>query len=250
MFSHLLFDDERSIIFCKTLISNINHTEYLEVDRYERILFTLLTTKDSFAEKRIEQSLNLSSKLIDNNLTNYSFIDMFCATLIKFSKKSKFFRDNFYQSKIVDKINKWLSSNSSPPINSLRGPNGVFMSNKANNKMSYEIINEELEVIKEFNNSCRADLKAMFKRQHEWEDPDPESEDDLFDQENDAGCKIDFIPHGSYHWDSGVVVYNVGDMIKVEKASDDMEVDGASVESARQWMYKDDTEIAPAGTKI
>jgi hypothetical protein len=227
----------------------MNHAEYLEIDQYERILYTLLTMKDSFSDKRIEQSLTLSSKLIDNNLTNYSFIDMFCATLIKFSKKSSLFRDSFYQNKIVDKINKWLSSNPTPPINSIRGPNGVFMSSKSNNKFSYEIIGEEVDVIKDFNNSCRADLKVMSKKQHEWEDPDPESEDDLLDVENDAGSKIDFIPQGSYHWASGVVVYNVGDMIRIEKSSDDMEVDGASIEGTRQWMCKDDTEIAPAGTK-
>jgi hypothetical protein len=207
--------------------------------------------KDSFQKERVILCLNLLVKVLESNSLEFSFSDNLCTMLIKFSKRDKVFRGYFYGHKIVDKVNKWLSSNSVPPTSTLRGQNAMFKNNRHNNKYSYDIINEGETLIKDFNNKRKAELKAMFKKLEEWEDQSLESEDDLFDEELPVGSKVDFNTGNPYHkWASGIVTTNMGEIIGVTKETDEMEVDGKVRDTSEQWIFKDDSELAPYQSKV
>lgn len=75
LFGHLLFQDERSVTFCKSLISNLNEDEFYEVPQYEQILFHLFTMQDHYSKERADSCLNLFSKVIDNNSSEFAFTD-------------------------------------------------------------------------------------------------------------------------------------------------------------------------------
>jgi hypothetical protein len=171
--------------------------------------------------------------------------------LIKWSKKSVKFRNYFYGHKIVDKVNKWLGANSNPPVNSLRGQYAMFKNNKHNNRYSYDIIQEELASVKDFNNKRKAELKAMYKKLDTWEDQDPESEEDLFETDINTGDKVDYNTGApDYKWVSGTVSSNLGEIIKVSReTSDDMDVDGKVMRIEEQFVLKDSTDLAPYKSK-
>eukprot|EP00344_Euplotes_crassus_P002514 CAMPEP_0196995946 /NCGR_PEP_ID=MMETSP1380-20130617/1947_1 /TAXON_ID=5936 /ORGANISM="Euplotes crassus, Strain CT5" /LENGTH=189 /DNA_ID=CAMNT_0042411765 /DNA_START=3096 /DNA_END=3665 /DNA_ORIENTATION=- len=170
--------------------------------------------------------------------------------IIKFAKKSSQFRNYFYSDKIVDRVNSWLKANTNPPITSLRGSSGVFKDPKKNNRYSYDMIGDEVSSIKEFNAKRKAELHSMHKKCDEWEDPDPESEDDIFEEELKAGSKVDFQDSITYEWHSGTVVTNLGNIIKVSKdEGDEMEVDGRHRAIEEHWFNKDITELAPYHSK-
>ena len=120
-----------------------------------------------------------------------------------------------------------------------------------NTRYSYAIIEQKLDTLKEFNNKRKAELKSMYKKLDNWEDPDPESEDDLSEEELKAGSKIDVEDtNGDNQWYSSTVVCNLGNMIKVSKEeNDEMEVDGRVTKVTEQWINKDSSEIAPYQTK-
>lgn len=169
--------------------------------------------------------------------------------MIKFAKRNKSFRHLFYQHNIVDRINKWLSSNATPPINSLRGQNAVFRSTKHNNRYSYDYINSELAVIKDYNLKRKNELKQMYKKLQEWEDPDPESEDDLYDGEVEIGSKLDYVLEGTFKWASGTVDLSMGELVRVRREDDEMDVDNERMLSPKQWLIKDESNLAPYKTK-
>jgi hypothetical protein len=54
-----LFNDERSTNFWRHLITSINHEEFKDVTNYERVMFTVLTLKDSLIEERVSGVLDL-----------------------------------------------------------------------------------------------------------------------------------------------------------------------------------------------
>jgi hypothetical protein len=206
--------------------------------------------KDSFQKERINLCLNLLVKVLESNSAEFSFSDNLCSMLIKFSKKDTDFRTYFYGHKIVDKVNKWLSSNSSPPVSTLKGQNAMFKNNRHNTKYSYDIINEGEVLIKDFNNKRKAELKAMFKKLELWEDQELESEDDLFEEELPVGTKVDINAGNPYYrWVSGIVSTNMGDIIGVQKETDEMEIDGRVRDNSEQWIFKDDNELAPYQAK-
>lgn len=247
-----MYNDERSVYFCKTLIACINSEGYRELEHYERILFTVLTMKDSFLEDRANNAFAFCVKLMDNNHSNYALLDLFTGLIIKFAKRDKIFRGMIYQHKLIDKVNKWLSANSSPPIQSLRSSNAVFKSQKHNNRDSYEELARYADLIKDYNIKRKSELKAMHKKTTDWEDPDPESEDDLYEEEIEVESNVDFVIKGRYQWESATVTQSLGDMIRVVKEANDndMDVDGQSFGKIDLWINKDDTQLAPHKTKV
>ena len=249
LYGHLLFNDDRSIYFCKSLISSLNQEEYKEIANYERILYTVLTLEDVHMKERVNSILNLCIKLMDNNIMEHAFLDIFSGIMIKFAKKNKSFRQLFYQHNIVDKINKWLGSNATPPINSLRSQNAVFRSTKHNNRFSYDYINSELSTIKDYNLKRKNELKHMFKKLADWEDPDPESEDDVYDGEIEIGSKLDYVLEGTYKWVSGTVDLSMGELVRVRREDDEMDVDNERTSAPQQWLTKDESSLAPYKTK-
>eukprot|EP00344_Euplotes_crassus_P008143 CAMPEP_0197001420 /NCGR_PEP_ID=MMETSP1380-20130617/6129_1 /TAXON_ID=5936 /ORGANISM="Euplotes crassus, Strain CT5" /LENGTH=82 /DNA_ID=CAMNT_0042419085 /DNA_START=343 /DNA_END=588 /DNA_ORIENTATION=+ len=67
----------------------------------------------------------------------------------------------------------------------------------------------------------------MHDNTETWEDPDPESEDDIFEEELEVDSKIDFQDTRTYEWHSATVKSNLGNIIKIVKdVGDEMEVDG------------------------
>lgn len=100
--------------------------------------------------------------------------------VIKFAKKNMEFRTRLYQHDIVDKINKWLSSNPTPPTQSYRSHTSIFKNGKHNNKPSYDAVMSEATTLKEYNLERKTCLKTMYKKQ-ETKYNDPESEDDLYE---------------------------------------------------------------------
>ena len=251
LFGHLLFNDERSISFSKTLISAVNDATFNDIHNYERILFRMFTMNDSYKKERLEGCLKLFMRVIENNSSDFAFMENLTAMLIKFAKKSKVFRNHFYSDKIVDKVNKWLQANISPPITSVRSHNGVFKNNKRNTRYSNGMLEQNKDSLKEFNMKRKAELKSMYKKLDTWEDPDLESEDDLFEQNLKSGTKID-VENSSYdfQWYSSTVSCNLGNIIKViREDSDDMEVDGKARKVTEQWLNKDQSEIAPYQSK-
>ncbi len=122
-FGHLLYNDDRSIPFCKNLIIAINDSDYSEIQYYEKILLEVITMNDKFRKERTNGCFKLFIKVIENNKGNFAFMENLTSMLIKFAKKDKHYRDYFYSDKIVDKVNTWLRSNAAPPTSSLRGHN-------------------------------------------------------------------------------------------------------------------------------
>lgn len=176
-------------------------------------------------------------------------MDNFIAMLIKFAKRSTDFRSYFYSHKIVDKVNSWLKSNQKPPVTSLRGHSGVYKNSKKNNRYSYDMIIQEASLIKEFNNKRTRELHEMHRKSDEYEAPDPESEDDIFEEDLKLGSKIDFQDAITYEWHSGTIVSNLGNIIKVTKDNgDEMEVDGRQGNVEELWFNKDVSELAPYQT--
>ena len=196
--------------------------------------------EDSLNKERTVESLKLFARLIENNSTEFAYMENITSMLIKFSKKNERFRNYFYGDKIVDKVNKWLSANQNPPVNSHRSQNGMFKSSKKNNKFSYDIVLEESATIKEFNTKRKAELRSMYKKLNNWEDPDLESEDDVFETELKTEAMIDFEDASlNYQWVSGVITCSLGNIIKVVKEQDDeMEVDGRQRTVEDFWFNK------------
>ena len=244
LYAHVLFNDDRSIVFCKTIIHAINDATFDDLQNYERVLFCFLTMEDEYNNKRTEQCFKLLLKVAENNSTAFAFMENFTAMMIKFAKKNKKLRESFFGDKLVDKINKWLTSNHTPPISSVRNHSGVFKENKRNNRYSYDVIGEDMATIKEFNNKRKAELRSMFKKLKTWEDPDIESEDDLFEEDLKTGTMIDFEDSSQFNqWVPGVVTCNLGNIIKVTKEeSDEMEVDGRPTKEEGFWINKDSKE--------
>jgi len=191
--------------------------------------------------------LNLCIKVCDNNSNEYAFMDTFIGMIIKFAKKNKLFRQTLYQHTLVDKMNKWLSNNPTPPLQSYRTQTTVFKTGKHNHKFSYDVINNEIADIKEFNTKRRNDLKTMYKKP-ESEDPEPESEDDLYEVDLEAGTKVDYLL-STYKWVSGTILVSLGEFIKVQKDDDQMDVDGQATLPQQQWISKDETDLAPYKAK-
>ena len=59
LYGHALFNDERSTAFWKLLVTSINQEEFKDVTNYERVMFTVLTLKDSLMEERVSGVLDL-----------------------------------------------------------------------------------------------------------------------------------------------------------------------------------------------
>lgn len=227
----------------------MNQEDFQNVAYYERIIWTLMMMNDSLKKDRVSNLLSIFFKVMENNSSDYAFANLFSAMLIKFAKKDKYFRNCFYGHKLVDKVHKWIGANSSPPLQSTRSQFGIYKSNKYNTKMSYDVINDEVNCIKELNNKLKNEMKSMHKKPDEFIDPDLESEDDLYENELEAGAKLDFIPSGSYKWSSGTVVLSLGDILRVQKDEGEMEVDGISVGIQEHWVNRDDQHVAPHQSK-
>lgn len=191
LYGHILFNEEKSVTFVKNVIVSLNHEEFKEILNYERVLFALLTLEDSLTKERIEAAMNMCQKVLDNNIDEYAYWDTFTGMLIKFAKKSRVFRNYFYEHTIVDKINKWLSNNQTPQLQSYRSKS-LFKVSKHNHKYSYEVIDEGTNMIKEYNLKRKSELRQMYKNM-EWQDDEPESEDDLYESNLEQATKIDFL---------------------------------------------------------
>eukprot|EP00344_Euplotes_crassus_P003470 CAMPEP_0197000690 /NCGR_PEP_ID=MMETSP1380-20130617/5566_1 /TAXON_ID=5936 /ORGANISM="Euplotes crassus, Strain CT5" /LENGTH=82 /DNA_ID=CAMNT_0042418069 /DNA_START=455 /DNA_END=699 /DNA_ORIENTATION=+ len=80
----------------------------------------------------------------------------------------------------------------------------------------------------------------MHEQMKNWEDPDPESEDDIFEEELEVDSKIDFLDIHTNEWHSATVTSNLGNIIKVVKdIGDEMEVDGRHGAVEELWFNKD-----------
>lgn len=177
-------------------------------------------------------------------------MNIFLSTLIKFAKRNIKFRVFFFNHKIVDKINSWIRSNRVPSVTSLRGHKRIFKDPKRNNKYSYDMIRDEISLIKDFNAKTLRELYTMHELTENWEDPDPESEDDIFEEELEVDSKIDFQDTHTYKWHSATVASNLGNIIKIAKdAGDEMEVDGRHEAVEELWLNKEANELAPYNSK-
>eukprot|EP00343_Euplotes_focardii_P000782 CAMPEP_0205803916 /NCGR_PEP_ID=MMETSP0205-20121125/6670_1 /ASSEMBLY_ACC=CAM_ASM_000278 /TAXON_ID=36767 /ORGANISM="Euplotes focardii, Strain TN1" /LENGTH=148 /DNA_ID=CAMNT_0053072673 /DNA_START=713 /DNA_END=1159 /DNA_ORIENTATION=- len=128
---------------------------------------------------------------------------------------------------------------------------GVFKNRKKNNRYSYGAIEQKLDVLKEFNNKRKAELKSMYKKLDDWQDPDLESEDDLYEEELKTGSRVD-IESSSHdnNWYPATVTHNLGNILGVVKEDgEDMEVDGRIKKVNREWVLKDSLRIAPHQSK-
>lgn len=258
-YGHLLYDDERSVDFLKKMLLLLNDSQYYEIQFYERIISSVMNMDDRYRKERTETCFKLSMKIIENNKNDYAFMDNLTGMLIKFAKRNTGFREYFYSDKsamkifgtsVVDRVNRWLKDHSQPPIQSLRSTSAVFKDSKRNNRFSYDIIIDELDTIKEYNQKRKAELKSMYKKIQVWEDPDLESEDDLFEENLRVGSNIDFEDNIDHQWYSGKVITNLGNIIKIVKINEDeMEVDGRHRNIEEHWLNRDTSDIAPYQSK-
>jgi hypothetical protein len=246
LYGHIFFNDERSLTFIKNVIISLNHEEFKEILNYERVLFTLLSMEDTLSKERIEAALILCQKVLDGNISEYAFCDTFTGMLVKFAKKSKVFRKHFYQHKVIDNTNKWLINNQTPQLQSYRSKS-LFKNTKHNHKYSYDIIEKEVNLVKDYSLKRKSELKQMHKNA-DWEDDEQDSEDDMYEAEMEKGTKVDFVHPDDDKWVSGSVQVCLGEIVKLQR-EDEMEVDGAVVASQPIWFNKDDTGIAPYKTK-
>jgi hypothetical protein len=168
--------------------------------------------------------------------------------IIKFAKRNNLFRKHFYQHDLVDKINKWLSGNPSPPLQSYRSHSTVFKNSKHNNKSSYDVITNDVTSIKEYNLQRKTELRTMYKKP-DTAYTEPESEDDLYEAETEVGTKIDYVDPDTHRWVSGTVYNSIGEIIFATKDTDQMDVDGQVQQVQNMTLNKDASTIAPHGTK-
>lgn len=248
-FGHLLYDDERSISFCKNLITCIHQAEYNSIVFFERILLNILMLNDTFRKERVTILINLSHKIVDSCRKEYAFMSLFCGMITKFAKKDPYFRSHFYGDKLVDKIYKWLANNGTPSLNNIRRDQTLFKSNKFNHKHSYEIVTREENLIKDYTDKVTKELVSLKKKLEGYVDTEPDSEDDLYETEIEVGSHVDYITEATYDWTSGTVNLSMGEIFRVQKGQDEMEVDGASLSIQEQWINKDEAGLAPHQTK-
>jgi hypothetical protein len=150
LYGHALFNDDRAAALCKLLVTSINQEEFKDVANYERVLFTVLTLKDALMAERVSGVLDLCKRLMDYNANEYAFLDTFVGMVVKFAKRDRTFMRMLYKHDMVDRLMKWLRSNPSPPVESLRSPASVFRNQKCNNKLSYQTIASEATVITDY----------------------------------------------------------------------------------------------------
>lgn len=77
LYGHVFYNEEKSINFAKSMVINLNQEEFKDIINYERILYTLLTLEDDYSKERILNVLNLCKKLIDNNSSEFAYMDTF-----------------------------------------------------------------------------------------------------------------------------------------------------------------------------
>mmetsp|Transcript_42103 Transcript_42103/g.48841 ORF Transcript_42103/g.48841 Transcript_42103/m.48841 type:complete len:189 (-) Transcript_42103:20-586(-) len=169
--------------------------------------------------------------------------------LIKFAKKNKSFRNALYSHDVVDKVMKWLKNNPAPPVSLLRGQASIFKNAKKNQKPNYQSVSKDLAAIKDYNTKRRSELNKMFK-EPKCDVDEPESEDDLYEQDLEPGHNVDVLEEGkSFKWVAAKVLCNLGEVVKVHKSVDQMEVDEEERTSQICWINKDSSDLAPYETK-
>ena len=59
LYDHIFFNEEKSILFAKSMIVNINQEDFKNILYYKQILYTVLTLEDQYTKDRINSVLNL-----------------------------------------------------------------------------------------------------------------------------------------------------------------------------------------------